>query len=402
MSHKIVIFVGTRPEAVKMAPVVLAFRSGACKCDVHLCSTGQHRQMLEQSLSDFNLVPDSTLEVMTQGQTLAGLSSRLFAAVDGLLEIENPDAVLVQGDTTTVQVASLCAFYRGIPVGHVEAGLRTNNIRSPFPEELNRRITTLAAAIHFAPTELARRNLIKESVEPSSILVTGNTVVDALLYTREAITRQVPVLPERLEEALAARRPLVLVTGHRRENFGGGLRSICEALSEIAQKRPDAAVVYPVHLNPQVKEPVHRLLGGMANVYLEEPLPYRSFVRLMAASTLILTDSGGIQEEAPTFGKPVLIMRDSTERPEGVLAGVNMLVGACRESIVDHTLRILEKGPAEKTAELPQNPYGDGKAAGRIVGGLLHMLQNSGFRAWHPARAREAFSNQPKQPVQLS
>ena len=369
---KILVIAGTRPEAVKMAPVVHALRGRPADFAVQLCSTGQHRQMLEQTFADFGLVPDVALNVMSGNQTLSMLSARLFEAVDALLADSAPDVVLVQGDTTTVQVASLCAFYRGIAVGHVEAGLRTWNLRSPFPEELNRRVTGLVARWHYAPTDLARDNLLLERVPAQAITVCGNTVVDALYMTLESVRRDPPALPPRVEAAIAEGRQIVLVTGHRRESFGEGLRNICTALiqvarSALAESNPDTHFIYPVHLNPNVQGPVHELLGAEPNIFLEDPLPYKSFVRLMDSCTIILTDSGGIQEEGPSLNKPVLIMRSMTERPEGVDAGVNMLVGTSAEAIVTATLDLLQHPESIARMAARENPYGDGEAAPRIA-----------------------------------
>lgn len=364
---KILVIAGTRPEAVKMAPVIHALRSRPADFAVQLCSTGQHRQMLEQTFADFGLVPDVALNVMSGNQTLPMLSARLFEAVDALLADTAPDVVLVQGDTTTVQVASLCAFYRGIAVGHVEAGLRTWNLLSPFPEELNRRVTSLVARWHFAPTYLARDNLLLERVPAQAITVCGNTVVDALYMTLESVRREPPALPPRVEAAIAEGRQIVLVTGHRRESFGEGLRNICAALIQVARCMPRARIVYPVHLNPNVQGPVHELLGAEPNIFLEDPLPYKAFVRLMDSCTIILTDSGGIQEEGPSLNKPVLIMRSTTERPEGVDAGVNMLVGTSAETIVTATLDLLQHAESIARMAARENPYGDGEAAPRIA-----------------------------------
>ena len=371
---RILVVAGTRPEAIKMAPVVHALR--AASFDVRLCSTGQHREMLIQAFADFDLKPDAELDVMQPGQTLAGLSSRLFASLDGLLARESPDAVLVEGDTTTVEVAALCAFYRQIPVGHVEAGLRSHDLRLPFPEELNRRITALATTWHFAPTELARKNLLAEQVAPDSIFVTGNTVVDALLDTRARIAKSPPPLPPRVETAIANKSPIVLITGHRRESFGQGFENICDALLELALAHPETTFVYPVHLNPAVRAPVHARLSHIANILLEEPLAYRAFVRLMAACRLILSDSGGIQEEGPSLGKPVLIMRDVTERPEGVDAGVNRLVGTSRGSIVAGVSELLTDEGVYRRMSGATNPYGDGTAAKKIAAILQQQLKD--------------------------
>jgi UDP-N-acetylglucosamine 2-epimerase len=375
--RRILVVAGTRPEAIKMAPVVHALRAAGSVFDVRLCSTGQHREMLAQAFADFELEPDIALSVMEPSQTLAGLSSRLFSSIDALLDAEKPDAVLVEGDTTTVQVAALCAFYRSIPVGHVEAGLRSHDLSLPFPEELNRRITALATTWHFAPTELARRNLVSEGIGPDRIFITGNTVVDALLDMRGRVRATPPQLPQRVEAAIAQRSRIVLITGHRRESFGQGFRDICDALRQLAARHPDVAFVYPVHLNPAVRQPVFEWLAHIDNVILEEPLAYRAFVRLMEASLLILTDSGGIQEEGPSLGKPVLIMRTVTERPEGVDAGVNRLVGTSPQSIVSGVEELLtNEGIYARMSSAP-NPYGDGKAASRIADILKRELKDA-------------------------
>ncbi|MGD0192021.1 MAG: UDP-N-acetylglucosamine 2-epimerase (non-hydrolyzing) [Rhizomicrobium sp.] len=372
---RILVVAGTRPEAIKMAPVVHALRKHGDAIDLRLCSTGQHREMLAQALADFDLAADVELCVMEPGQSLASLSGKLFSAIDDLLALEQPDAVLVEGDTTTVQVAALCAFYRRIPVGHVEAGLRSHDLNLPFPEELNRRVTALAATWHFAPTELAKRNLESEHVAGDKIFVTGNTVVDALLDMRARVRAVPPALPQRIETAIAQHAPIVLITGHRRESFGQGFENICNALQRLAAKRRDVAFVYPVHLNPQVREPVHQRLADIPNILLEEPLAYRPFVRVMEACRLILTDSGGIQEEAPSLGKPVLIMRDVTERPEAIDAGVNRLVGTSTESIVDGVEELLSNDKAYQRMVSAKNPYGDGKAAERIAEILADKLR---------------------------
>lgn len=375
---KILVFAGTRPEAIKVVPVVRALREMNDVFDTRLCSTGQHREMLSQAFADFGLAPEVDLSVMVPGQNLAGLSGRLFPEIDALLEREQPDAVLVQGDTTTVQVVALCAFYRRIPVGHIEAGLRSHDLLAPFPEELNRRIATLAASWHFAPTALARRNLLAENVPEAAVFVTGNTVIDSLLDMAERVRRAPPPLPGRVEALLSAGTPLVLVTGHRRESFGQGFESICRALRRLAERRPEVAFVYPVHLNPNVRQAVGRWLSNIDNILLEEPLSYRPFVRLMAASRLLLTDSGGIQEEGPALRKPVLIMREVTERPEGVEAGSNRLVGTDSEAIIEGVERLL-RDPAEyaRMADAP-NPYGDGTAGRKIAAFLRQVLCPSG------------------------
>jgi UDP-N-acetylglucosamine 2-epimerase len=379
---KIILFAGTRPEAIKMVPVVTALRTMDDVFAIRLCASGQHKDMLAQALADFDIVPDIDLGVMAPSQTLAGLSARLFAAVDTLLEAEAPDAILVQGDTTTAQVAALCAFYRRIPVGHVEAGLRSHALDAPFPEELNRRIIAMAGTWHFAPTELSMRNLIEEKVSPPSIFVTGNTVVDALLDMRARISRDTPVLPPRLEALVEQETPIVLITGHRRESFGQGFENICEGLRRLAERHGDVAFVYPVHLNPQVDAIVRQKLSHIANIYLEAPLAYKSFVRLMTASQILLTDSGGLQEEGPTLGKPVLIMRDTTERPEGVRAGNNLLVGTDPDRIFGSVDTLLTDSAAYAGMANAKNPYGDGTAGRQIAAILRSALadQSSAFR----------------------
>lgn len=363
---KIFLPVGTRPEAVKMAPLISALRELPDKFKVHVCSTGQHEEMLNQTLGAFGIQPDSRLNVMTENQNLAGLSARLFTGLDEMMERENPDLVLVQGDTTSVQIAALCAFYKHIPVGHVEAGLRTGNLDAPFPEEMNRRIVTLASAWHFAPTESARRNLLKEGIPDKNITVTGNTGIDALFLMRSLNRFSPPALPKEVEEILGKRK-LVLVTGHRRENFGDGIKNICASLDQLARLRPDIAIVYPVHLNPNISKPVTRLLGNHSNIYLMHPQPYAQFVRLLESANIILTDSGGIQEESAALGISVLVMRDTTERPEGLDAGRSKLVGTNPDRIVQETLKELAGGKRADISRL----YGDGNACRRIVEFLL-------------------------------
>ena len=364
---KVAVFAGTRPEAIKLAPVVSLLKAHPDNFDVRLCSTGQHKEMLMQTFGDFNLKPDVELDVMAPNQGLSMLSSALFKGVSEFLVEHKPDIVLVQGDTTTVQVASLCSFYASIPVGHVEAGLRTWDIANPFPEELNRRVTGMVSRWHFAPTELARQNLLRDIVPDRQIHVTGNTVVDALLLTMDAVRKNPPPLPARVEQAMAEKRDIILVTGHRRESFGQGVRDICEALNVIAKTLPEARIIYPVHLNPNVRLPVFELLKDAPNIYLEDPLPHKAFIRLMAASKLVLSDSGGVQEEAPSLGTPVLIMRNTTERPEGVDSGVNILVGTAPDSIIRQTVKLMTDHRAYETMSAKPNPYGDGHASERIV-----------------------------------
>jgi len=364
---KVLSVFGTRPEAIKMAPVVRAL-AGDARLDSRVCVTGQHREMLDQVLEVFGIEPHHDLDLMTAGQTLGGLFGRILEALDPVLEAEAPDRVLVHGDTLTTLAASLAAYFRRIPVGHVEAGLRTGDRYAPWPEEINRRLTGGIADLHFAPTSGARDNLLREGVDPSTVHVTGNTVVDALLDLTARLESD-QALRERLLAPfpwLASGRRTVLVTGHRRENFGAGFRSVCAALRRLAE-RGDVEIVYPVHLNPQVAGPVGEALGQLERVHLIEPLDYLPFVALMAASDLILTDSGGVQEEAPSLGKPVLVMRDKTERPEAVAAGTVRLVGTDEERIVGEASRLLDDDDAYAAMSRAHNPYGDGRAAARIT-----------------------------------
>jgi len=368
----IVVFMGTRPEAIKMAPVVAALqRSDDFTCTV--VATGQHKEMFRQVSEQFGIPVHADLDVMRPNQSLAGLTARLMDAIDGCLERLAILMVLVQGHTTTVLVAALASFYRRIPIGHVEAGLRTGNIWSPFPEEVNRRLASPLVRLHFAPTEAAREALLRERVPDEWITVTGNTVIDALLMEVQAQRDNVEVRDHVARELTAllgddwARTAYVLITGHRRENFGSGFDQICEAIAQLARRFSNHRFVYPVHLNPNVKDHVHRLLGGLDNVRLISPQGYRNFVALMAGCRVILTDSGGVQEEGPTLGKPVLVMRDTTERPEGVAAGTARLTGANAAAIVEHTSRLLTDAGAYEMMATARNPYGDGRAAERIV-----------------------------------
>lgn len=367
MTRKVMLAFGTRPEAIKMAPVVSALRAQP-GLEVQVAVTAQHRHMLDQVLDLFGIVPDEDLDVMTPSQSLPDLFARILVGMSGVLARRRPDMVLVHGDTSTTLAAALAAFYARIPVAHVEAGLRTGDMQAPWPEEANRRLTAPLAALHFPPTPRARDNLLAEGVPAERIHITGNTVIDALhdvaariradTALRDALDSQLPVLDPR--------HPMVLVTGHRRENFGAGMEDICGALAEIADAR-DVQVVYPVHLNPSVQEPVRRLLGDHPRIHLVEPLDYLPFVRLMDRAHLILTDSGGIQEEAPSLGKPVLVMRTTTERPEAVDAGTVRLVGADRGRIVTEALRLLDDPVAHAAMACAHNPYGDGRAAQRIA-----------------------------------
>jgi len=365
---KVLIVFGTRPEAIKMASVVQMLEQ---VLDVVVCVTAQHREMLDQVLDLFEITPPHDLNIMKPGQDLFDVTSNVLLGLKSVLKEEQPDLVLVHGDTTTSMAASLAAFYMQIPVGHVEAGLRTHELYSPFPEEVNRQLSGRVATYHFAPTEQARSNLLAEDVVEGQIVVTGNTVIDALLSVVEK-ARMVPFsdeLQERLpflnnRESLPR---IVLVTGHRRENFGRGFEEICQALSQLAVKYPEVQIIYPVHLNPNVREPVNRLLSGVKNVHLIEPLDYLPFIKLMDLSYLVLTDSGGIQEEAPSLGKPVLVMRDTTERPEAVEAGTVQLVGADSSNIVAAVERLLNDSVAYKAMSRAHNPYGDGQACERIL-----------------------------------
>lgn len=358
---------GTRPEAIKMAPVVKALADDPY-FESRVCVTAQHRQMLDQALELFAIRPDFDLDLMQADQTLGHITGNVLNGMRDVFAQWLPDMVLVHGDTTTTLAAGLAAYYARIAVGHVEAGLRTGNKYSPWPEEMNRHLTGALASVHFAPTEKARENLLHEGVGPENIHVTGNTVIDALLAVDERI-RSDTDLRGRLEASfpfLNPRKSLLLVTGHRRENFGSGFERICQAIADVA-RRDDVQVVYPVHLNPHVQEPVRRLLEGLPHVFLLEPQDYLSFVYLMQRCALVLTDSGGIQEEAPALGKPVLVMRDATERPEAVQAGTALLVGTDQERIVSEVCRLLDDAAACRAMAEARNPYGDGRAARRIT-----------------------------------
>lgn len=379
---KILVTFGTRPEAIKMAPVVRRLRAME-HVDCEVCVTAQHRQMLDQVLDLFAIAPDYDLDVMRPGQTLAGLSAHMLGKLGPVLEASRPDLVLVHGDTTTTFVTSLAAYYQRIPVGHVEAGLRTGNLYSPWPEEANRKLTAALAAHHFAPTETSRGNLLREGIAPGRIVVTGNTVIDALLTVQARLDRERD-LAQRLHSAftfLDETKKMILVTGHRRENFGQGFEDICAALRRIAASHPQVQIVYPVHLNPQVREPVNRLLGNVRNVVLIEPQEYLQFVFLMTRAWLILTDSGGIQEEAPSLGKPVLVMRDTTERPEAVAAGTVRLVGTDAQRIADTVARLLNDTAEYEVMSRAHNPYGDGQACERIAAALPAVLWGDALQA---------------------
>lgn len=359
MVKKIAVIFGTRPEAIKLCPVVLALKADPA-FDCCVCVTGQHKEMLQQVLDVFGVVPDVDLALMRPNQTLGGLTSRAIAAIDDYLAQEKPDIVMVQGDTTTVLAGALAAFYHHIPVAHVEAGLRTGNMESPWPEEANRVLTTRLTKWHFCPTENNKNNLLKEGVSADDIYVTGNTVIDALLLAQEKVKTKG-------EGGHGNGRRSVLITGHRRENFGEGFEHICLAIKKLATEFPEVDFIYPVHLNPNVQEPVNRILNGQKNVKLIEPQSYLPFVKLMSESYLILTDSGGVQEEAPSLGKPVLVMRDTTERPEAVMSGTVKIVGTKVEDIYRETKKLLMDRMAYNAMAAAVNPYGDGKAVARIV-----------------------------------
>ena len=367
---------GTRPEAIKMAPLVLELASDP-RFESRVCVTAQHREMLDQVLELFELTPDFDLNIMKAGQTLTDVTTAIIQGLKPILEDFKPDVILVHGDTATTFAASLAAYYQQVPIAHVEAGLRTNDLYSPWPEEGNRRLTGTLAALHFAPTETSRQNLLKEGVASSAIHVTGNTVIDALLSVVDRLSSPASPLQAQFEEQFAflpRDKRMVLITGHRRENFGGGFERICQALVNTAQQFPDVEFVYPVHLNPNVREPVKRLLAGINNVHLIEPLDYLPFVYLMTRSYVILTDSGGIQEEAPALGKPVLVMRDTTERPEAVEAGTVKLVGTEVDSITHHLSELLSDDVAYQKMSFAHNPYGDGKACAHIREALMVLV----------------------------
>lgn len=377
---KIMLVFGTRPEAIKMAPLVKEFQKHPDKFQTIVCVTGQHRQMLDQVLCLFEITPDYDLNIMKQGQDLYDVTARVLIGMRDILKEVQPDVVLVHGDTTTSTAAALAAFYQQIPVGHVEAGLRTHNIYSPWPEEMNRQITGRIATYNFAPTSLSKSNLLKENINPDSIVVTGNTVIDALHQVVTKIKTDT-TLAAKLEKVLEQSgydvkrlqndKKLVLITGHRRENFGDGFIQMCTAIKDLMQKYPNVDFVYPMHLNPNVRKPIHEVFGeslsDLSNMFFIEPLEYLSFVYLMEKSTIVLTDSGGIQEEAPGLGKPVLVMRDTTERPEALSAGTVKLVGTDYSKILNEVSTLLDDVEAYKKMSMAVNPYGDGLACGRIV-----------------------------------
>lgn len=380
---KIMLVFGTRPEAIKMAPLVKEFQKYIEKFETIVCVTGQHREMLDQVLHLFEITPDYDLNIMRQGQDLYDVTARILTGMRDVLKEANPDVVLVHGDTTTSTAAALAAFYQQIPVGHVEAGLRTHNIYSPWPEEMNRQITGRIATYHFAPTPLSKQNLLAEGVKEEYIHVTGNTVIDALYIVVDKIKNNKELnteLENLLKQAgydvnrMSGGKKLVLITGHRRENFGDGFISMCTAIKDLTKKYPDVDFVYPMHLNPNVRKPIHEVFGedlsNLGNMFFIEPLEYLSFVYLMEKSTIVLTDSGGIQEEAPGLGKPVLVMRDTTERPEALEAGTVKLVGTNYDKIISEVSALLDNQTYYEQMSKAVNPYGDGKSCRRILTNL--------------------------------
>ncbi len=362
---KISIVFGTRPEAIKLIPVILELKKEPT-FEVNICVTAQHREMLDQVLEIFDITPDVDLNLMKPNQTLSKLTSTIITSMDEYFSNYKPDIVLVQGDTTTVMAVSLVAFYHKIKVGHVEAGLRTFKKYSPYPEEINRVLTSRIADLHFAPTEISKNNLLKEGIEKESVHITGNTVIDALFLATEKVKAINPKIEGLEKFNLTDLSPYVLITGHRRENFGQGFIDICEAISELADKYPNYNFIYPVHLNPNVQDPVTKILNGRKNIILLEPQPYLPFISLMMNSHIILTDSGGVQEEAPSLGKPVLVMRENTERPEAVTAGTVKLVGTDKKVIIDEVSILIDDESAYKNMANAVNPYGDGLASKRI------------------------------------
>ena len=363
---KILSIFGTRPEAIKMAPIINRLKDFPDDFDSKVCVTGQHREMLDQVLDLFEISADFDLNIMKSSQTLTNVTCDVLSGLDEIFKLFNPDIILVHGDTTTTMAGSIASFYSGAKVCHVEAGLRTHNKLSPFPEEINRQITGRVCDYHFAPTTTSKENLLKENIQQDTILVTGNTVIDALLDSVERVNQEPSVLIKQLSTTLREKE-LILVTGHRRENHGEGFVRICEALKEIALDDENRLIVYPVHLNPKVQKPVKRILSGIDNVILIDPLAYQDFIWMMNRAKIIITDSGGVQEEAPSLGKPVLVMRDTTERPEAVDAGTVILVGTNKELIVTEALDLLNNATRFQQMSLLHNPYGDGKACKRIV-----------------------------------
>ncbi|ERJ57719.1 non-hydrolyzing UDP-N-acetylglucosamine 2-epimerase [Sphingobacterium paucimobilis] len=374
MKKKVVFILGTRPEAIKLAPVIEFFLKKG-EFLVEVCSTGQHKEMLYQILDYYNIVPTIDLKLMVDNQSLVGLNSLALVKISEYLSTSRPDLIVVQGDTTTVQAAAMAAFYNRIPIAHVEAGLRTNDLYSPFPEEMNRLVTSVLSSIHFAPTTLSRDNLLREGHLDSNIHVTGNTVIDALLNIKKKMSNGELDLVK--FDFLDPSRKMILITGHRRESFGDGIREICQAIKRLSNEYPNVDFVYPVHLNPNIKQPVLSILDNLKNVFLLEPQSYLSFITLLDRSYLVLTDSGGVQEEAPTLGKPVLVMRDKSERPEALMSGTSILVGNTEKSIYENTVRLLEDHLQYEKMSKAINPYGDGKACEKIYQIILNYFNEN-------------------------
>lgn len=363
---RILTIIGTRPEAIKLAPLILELESRSEQFVSRVCVTAQHREMLDQPLTYFGVNPDYDLNIMSPGQTLAQITARAMEGLDQVCIQDKPDIILIEGDTTTAFCGALAGYYHQIQVGHVEAGLRTGKKYAPFPEEINRRLVGQITDWHFAPTDCARQALLHEGIPESNIFVTGNTVIDALFWVRERVRVVPPEFPDGLIESLDGNN-MILVTGHRRESFGQGFENICHAIRDVANSFPNVVFVYPVHLNPHVREPVNRILGEHPRIQLIEPLSYPAFVYLMDLATIVLTDSGGVQEEAPSLGKPVLVMRETTERPEGITTGNARLVGVSKERIMDELMKLLRYPDERRVMTTVNNPYGDGIAARRIV-----------------------------------
>ena len=375
--EKVLIVFGTRPEAIKMAPLVKEFQKHSDIFETKVCITAQHREMLDQVLAFFEILPDYDLDLMKPNQNLYGLTADIISNLKPVLDNFKPDYVFVHGDTTTTMATSIAGFYSGAKICHIEAGLRTFNMQSPFPEEMNRSVTGVVTNYHFSPTETSKQNLLRENKSEDTIVVTGNTVIDALLFSVNKMkSGYVDAEIETLKATVNPNKKIILVTGHRRENHGQGFINICEALKKIAQLYPDCDVIYPVHLNPNVQKPVYELLSDVDNVKLIAPLSYPAFVWLMEKSHMIITDSGGVQEEAPSLGKPVLVMRDTTERPEAVEAGTVLLVGTNTNVIIEEANRLLKDTSAYETMSQLHNPYGDGKACGRIVNYIKQLNTN--------------------------
>ncbi|QRV25198.1 non-hydrolyzing UDP-N-acetylglucosamine 2-epimerase [Marinomonas foliarum] len=375
MRKKVLVVFGTRPEAIKMAPLVTRLKQDK-RFEVKVCVTAQHREMLDQVLNFFDIKPDYDLNLMRKGQSLNDITSKIVTEIKPILDLFLPDVVLVHGDTATTFATSLACYYQKIKIAHIEAGLRTGDLFSPWPEEANRRLTSILANYHFAPTDVSKNNLLRESIDKNDIYVVGNTVIDALRLATAKID-STPALQRKLNSYFSfidVWKKVILVTGHRRENFGVGFEKICDALRHIALQYPNCQIVYPVHLNPNVREPVERLLSGIDNVSLIEPLDYLPFVYLMSRSFIVLTDSGGIQEEAPSLGKPVLVMRDTTERPEAIAAGTVRLVGTCSEGIIQGVVKLLEDNIFYEQMSKSANPYGDGSSSERICNILAQRL----------------------------